>query len=349
MTTDLVAPADSSIDRFMAHHATYNGVKAKRVATMGRVLRAIAAYAGCEPHEITPQQFQDWMASRLADGLKGSSVAVEGTMACVYFRWCWRQGLMDSDLLLRLVDVPKPAGTPPDPRPYDRRELTAFWRDLDLTYPQATELKWRRWRNGTSPWRSVWRESMRLQLEAITSLALDCGLRKSEIHVISIDDIHPDNDFVVVRKGKGKGEGAYREVPMIDSTRVAVHTWLDLREEIGPSHDRPWLILDPRATCFAGPLDWPGEKSFGRFMARIGRGWEFHRFRHTCATEWLRAGMPLEEVSRLMGHSSLQMTLRYAKLVNTDIHRSATRFSEKFSRAVRPEAIHTGNEQEVTG
>ena len=51
-----------------------------------------------------------------------------------------------------------------------------------------------------------------------------------------------------------------------------------------------------------------------------------HRLRHLGATSWLRNGMGLDEVRRMLGHSSLQTTLRYSSLVSADVqaaHRRA--------------------------
>ena len=36
-----------------------------------------------------------------------------------------------------------------------------------------------------------------------------------------------------------------------------------------------------------------------------------HRLRDTAAVEWLKAGMPLEEVSRLLDHKSIKTTEKY--------------------------------------
>ena len=72
-----------------------------------------------------------------------------------------------------------------------------------------------------------------------------------------------------------------------------------------------------------------------RLMSSFG-DWELHRLRHTCATERLRAGMPLEDLKEFLGHANIQMTLRYTKLVREDIHKSAARIDADFQSAIRP-------------
>jgi integrase/recombinase XerD len=45
-----------------------------------------------------------------------------------------------------------------------------------------------------------------------------------------------------------------------------------------------------------------------RLRAKTGLGFDPHWFRHTAATRWLRDGVPIEVVSRLLGHSSVTTT-----------------------------------------
>ena len=40
-----------------------------------------------------------------------------------------------------------------------------------------------------------------------------------------------------------------------------------------------------------------------------------HRFRHTFAVELLKKGVPLEEVSILLGHSSVRITEKHLRLL----------------------------------
>jgi hypothetical protein len=46
------------------------------------------------------------------------------------------------------------------------------------------------------------------------------------------------------------------------------------------------------------------------------RGYTLHCLRHTCASELLNAGMRLESLQQLLGHSSIEMTRRYARLTD---------------------------------
>jgi len=58
---------------------------------------------------------------------------------------------------------------------------------------------------------------------------------------------------------------------------------------------------------------------FGKYLEKAGlahKGYSLHCLRHTCATELLNAGMRLECLQQLLGHSSIEMTRRYARLTD---------------------------------
>ena len=88
-----------------------------------------------------------------------------------------------------------------------------------------------------------------------------------------------------------------------------------------------WLELRPRKTVliFSGqgvrPLSYEvARSSFGALLLDAGlshKGYTLHCLRHTFASELLNAGMRLECLQPLLGHSSIEMTRRYARLTDT--------------------------------
>ena len=69
---------------------------------------------------------------------------------------------------------------------------------------------------------------------------------------------------------------------------------------------------------------------FNNNLAKAGladKGYTLHRLRHTFATEMLNAGMRLEVLQQLLGHTSLEVTRRYARL--TDKTREEEYFNGK--------------------
>ena len=58
---------------------------------------------------------------------------------------------------------------------------------------------------------------------------------------------------------------------------------------------------------------------FAKYLEAAGlthKGYSLHCLRHTCATELLNAGMRLECLQQLLGHSSIEMTRHYARLTD---------------------------------
>ena len=52
-----------------------------------------------------------------------------------------------------------------------------------------------------------------------------------------------------------------------------------------------------------------------------------HRFRSTCATSLMRRGMPLQDVSSILGHSQLETTKIYLAINDIDIKQSYQKYS----------------------
>lgn len=60
-------------------------------------------------------------------------------------------------------------------------------------------------------------------------------------------------------------------------------------------------------------------------VAGIDRPLHSHMARHTFATWMLRQGVPIEHVSKMVGHTNIRQTQRYAKLLADDIHKDFDR------------------------
>jgi integrase len=273
------------------------------------------------------------MVSLLEDGLAASTVAWHLRMVTPFFQWAWQHHHITAEDLMRIRTVKPPRGyNSQDPRPYSRKELRRMWAELDAKFPYAEEHIVKRYFKGTSPFHGrLRRHAMRLQLDAIIDLALVCGLRRNEIYTLAIDDVHWDNQGVIVHGKREDQHSKVRDVPMSDSTRAAVRAWFRMRAALSPEPGLPlWLSV-------TGP-----NPSLGLRQARMATilhsfgDWTLHRLRHTCATERLRGGMELEQLQKFLGHSNISMTLRYAKLNRGDIHRAAERTDAEFQRAIKP-------------
>jgi integrase len=155
-----------------------------------------------------------------------------------------------------------------------------------------------------------------LQWWRIASISLHAGLRLSEILELIKGDIDFSAGVMHVRAGKNGARMA--------NINSAVKPILQEISE-GP----PSALLFPSTT---GGRSAQASMSFKRAVTELGYndGVEddrhkvvFHTLRHTYASWLAIEGVPLYTISKLMGHSTIIMTQRYAHLC-PDTHREAT-------------------------
>lgn len=327
-------------------HYDYNAIGASRRRQQPKVLLAFSEQVGKPLVEVDGRDLRGYLATRLEDGIKPTTLGKELKMIRPFFAWLREEGHITADQLLDLREIKPPRGAyVAEPRPYSDKELARFWVDVAAAYPWTRRsedgtlelaLHWLdRWQRGHTPWKRVAPYAYRLQVEAVIALALYGGLRQDEIYRLDVDDMHYDNAYVLVR-GARKNEDASERLRVVPWTtpamQDAVRAWLDFREDliarIGPAaHDRPWLTLRPKQHT----LNRMTKRTFSLLICSAGDGWQYHRLRHTCATELLRAGYRLEHVQKILGHSNIAQTLRYAKLLPEDVLNEARRSERTYA------------------
>lgn len=166
--------------------------------------------------------------------------------------------------------------------------------------------------------------------KAVFETLLSTGCRISELINIKVMDINGDEITVL-----GKGE-KYRTVYLNAKARVAVEYYLNERKDtnpylfpamVGPEERRDSGLKLPFSKApkwytmpeFVQTQGHEQTSSVEQFTRRIGKksGVENchpHRFRRTCATLALRNGMPVELVSKMLGHANLDTTKIYLDL-----------------------------------
>lgn len=347
------------ITQFASEYHEYHGISADRRTDQLRALRSLQDHAGGDLTALTAPDLSRWFASLMSEaGYKPTTVRKYRGLIMPWLRWARDQRLIDVNEFrdMREVRLPRGARSNGTPNPYTRDEIKEFWSELAVTYPWAKTSKnkvprtvdlqleraeyWLgRWRTDTSSFRRVRAYAQRIQIEAIACLALCGGLRRDECFNLTLDHMDPANAYVVVigARKNPEAEARPRAVPWTTPyMRTAVERWLAFRQELAPAHDRPWLTLYGRWALNAMTHD-----TFETVLTRVGRGWEFRRFRHTALTEMLRAGYPLHEVQRIAGHARLEQTLRYCELLPDDVVRTAARNEGPLSVALLPK-VKTG-------
>jgi site-specific recombinase XerD len=335
---------EETIARFDTEYLRFHRITEGRCREQKLVVAAFLAIVEDNQRtvsEMTSGDLQQYAGLLMDSGLHVNTVRKKMNMIRAFATWAYGANVINADQYLRLKAVKHPRGATGEakPNPYNRTEIVRFWAMLDAALPKLPESgrcsrAIQRWLDGKGPWGRVWRHALRLQTDCQIRLALDLGLRAGEIYGLSVDDLHYDNEYIVIwgKADPNTGEKKHREVPYTTEARKTVHTWLEFRALMKPDHNRPWL------SCYS---DWRNNPmTHDRFSELlpdvIGPGWGWHRFRHTCATEWLRSGMELEKVRRLLGHATIHQTLCYAQIVTGDLASAMARHEATFNEAVAP-------------
>lgn len=155
---------------------------------------------------------------------------------------------------------------------------------------------------------------------AIILLLLDTGIRAQECSMLELTDVSlSDNEILVV--GKGDKE---RTVPFGLTTGQAMRSYLNRRGEI-PNEKRAFV------TQYGGALDRYRIRDLikrrGQDAGISGVRCSPHTFRHTFAVQYLRNGGDVFSLQKLLGHTDLAMTRRYAELSRTDVREKHRLFS----------------------
>lgn len=156
-----------------------------------------------------------------------------------------------------------------------------------------------------------WKYAMTgLRDRAMLGLYYGCGLRRSEGLALDVTDIDLNRGLVHVRKGKGSKE---RLVPVSESVKQDFKAWLTVRDEYIKNPEEKAFLLNPKGTRIGGNALLVRLKRL-KEAAGIGKDPGLHTLRHSIATHLLARGMSLENVSRFLGHDSLESTQIYTHL-----------------------------------
>lgn len=138
----------------------------------------------------------------------------------------------------------------------------------------------------------------------IILLLLYTGIRVTELVNIKISSINFLSNHLEVM---GKG-GKYREVPLKPEAAKAVKEYLEGERAKSRFKESEYLIVTQRNTKAHRDAILKRVKSIGR---ELGIKIYNHKFRHTFCTMLIRKGVPITTVSAIVGHSSIDTTVKF--------------------------------------
>jgi integrase/recombinase XerD len=147
---------------------------------------------------------------------------------------------------------------------------------------------------------------------AMIDLAYSCGLRRGELTALDVTDINADTQTIRVR---GKG-GRERIVP------IGKRTLADLLHYV--YRTRPYFLKESRTKAlFVSWFD-SGKRLNPRSINKalrdlhgrygLDRCVTPHNLRHAFATDLIKSGAPVQDVSKMLGHVKLETTQIYTRL-----------------------------------
>jgi site-specific recombinase XerD len=228
--------------------------------------------------QTTPIDIDVWIAAAFQQRLApGSIVTCRRGLQGFFVFLCDQGVLAQSPIQLPRHQILVPTRLP---RPMAEAEVVVFFRVIDA-----------------------------LEDRTMFLLMLRCGLRVSEVSHVRWEAIDMAQGTLRVNNSKGQVD---RVVYLSSDVATALRQWHGLQataaDYVFPSRmpRKGGLPLGARQI----------RNRMTRYLKRAGitKRYSPHSLRHTFATQLLNAGASLEVVKELMGHRSLQMTLRYTQL-----------------------------------
>ena len=227
--------------------------------------------------QISKKDLEAYVEHQQDRGLK--PLTIDGTLRSIYafIRYLVEADLLPADLLLKKIRIQVPK---PLPRAMDPVDTRRFLATID-----------------------------NIRDRALILLLLRTGMRIGELLNTSIDDLNLVEKKIFIMIGEKNRLG--RTVCISDDACSVLEKWMRKRDS-----SQKYLFYGLRRQ----PLGYSRARDILRaYLKKAGlahKGYTLHCLRHTFATDLLNAGMRLECLQQLLGHSSLEMTLRYARLTD---------------------------------
>jgi integrase/recombinase XerD len=145
---------------------------------------------------------------------------------------------------------------------------------------------------------------------AMILLLLRTGMRIGELLNVKVTDIILPERKILIYLGEKNYQG--RVAYYSDDAGTALQHWLDTRNQ-----GKEFLFYSRSREKISSVAAWTTMKNLLTKAGLSGKEYSLHSLRHTFATDMLNAGLRVEVLQQLLGHRSIEITMRYARMSNT--------------------------------
>jgi integrase/recombinase XerD len=225
--------------------------------------------------DIRRQDIEAFIEHEQDRGLKMSTVRNKLAILKAFFRYLLEKGVVNQDVFPWKMKIKLPEALPRAMDPEDVDRL------LDMAVGVRTR--------------------------AMILLLLRTGMRIGELLNTRIRDVILKDQKILIYEGEKNRVG--RVVYFSNDAKAALEEWLKVRDQstelLFYGYKGKVLSYQAARMIFEKQLKIAGLEH---------KGYTLHCLRHTYATDLLNALMPIECLEKLLGHKSLEVTRRYARL-----------------------------------
>jgi integrase/recombinase XerD len=228
----------------------------------------------------------------------------------VFFNWLHENDYLDTNLT-KGIKPPKPEERIVD-KVITEQELNHLFNVFDAHIARNLEVGYIKHENQQMKW-----------FKPMISTFFFAGLRSKELIHLRWKDILEDFKYILVTNSQEvtTKSGKSRKVPIRTPLAIILKEW---KEATNPL---------PSDYIFSNVNDIAGKQkmnpfrisqTFKRFvrMAQLPENCNIHGLRHSFGTDLLRKGIPINRVSEMMGHSTIEVTKIYQHLTPEDLYES---------------------------
>ena len=272
-------PGQEHAISYMQHKFRRN-CKSCTLASSGTAVRFFLAMLKANSRDlldITRQDIEAFIEQEQDRGLAVRSIRNRTQALYSFVRYLVESDVIAPDILTRKIKMKMPVSLP---RAIDPVDLQVLLSGLDHTRDRALFL-----------------------------LLLRTGMRVGELLDLPATDLNLPEKKILIYMGEKNYRG--RVVYLSEDAVEAAEAWLSIRD----SHeDMLFYSCQRPSLCYAAVRN-----RFTKYLDKAGlsgKGYTIHCLRHTFASEMLNAGLRLEVLQQLLGHSSLEVTRQYARLTD---------------------------------